>query len=611
MHLLSCLSCPSCPSRPSCLSWLSCLFCVFALVMPVSAAAQQVTGGIVGGGVGGTVTAGVQPPRDVVQPVGRSAIRGRVLAADSGLPMRRAAVNLFAPELRGNRTTSTDTDGRYEFRQLPAGRYSLTVSKPAYVNWAYGQTRPGGSGKPLVLSDNQIADNVNLSLPRGSVIVGRVVDEFGEPLTSAGVTAIRQQFSGGQRRLVSMTRAQTNDIGEYRLFGLTPGQYYVSATAQTVGGAPIPANVSGASGDRSGFAPTFYPAAAEVASAQRLTVGVGQTLTGVDVSLVPTRLASISGIAIDSQGRSLTGGGVQTTQRGLGNMGIGNFGGSVRPDGTFTVANVAPGEYVLRANFPRAQTPGTAPVGPPEFAVAVVTVNGDDITGVRLTPIAQVSITGRIVFDDTAAAQTVKASTMRVMSQVLNPEDNLVGFGGGIPDSTVHDDFTFVLKAFPGRLALRAFAPVLPGGPNAAGGWQLKSIRANGLDVTDSGVDLGSQGLSGVEIEMTSRVQQLSGTVFDAKGAAVSDYTIVVFPQDRARWLSAVNRYFAVSRLMDDGKFKIASLPPGEYYVVALDGIDLNDWQDPDTLEGLSRIGTAFALTPGDSRTIDLKLSAQ
>jgi Carboxypeptidase regulatory-like domain len=586
---------------------LSCLSLLGLIATPASA--QQITGGI----VGGVVQAGAQPPRDFVPAVGRSTIRGRVLATDGGMPMRRATVRLNTPDARASQVTSTDAEGRYEFRALPAGRYTINASKPAYLSWTYGQTRPNATGKPIALADNQIADNIDIRLPRGAVIVGRVVDEFGEPVANAGVAAVRQQYQQGQRRLMaSGPRAQTNDIGEYRLFGLTPGQYYVSATAQAQTIGMPTANGIDLSGERSGFAPTFYPATPDVASAQRLTVGSAQTLTGIDVSLVPARLASISGIALDSQGRPIANGGVQLTQRGAGSLGIGNFGGPVRPDGTFTIPNVTPGEYILRVNSLRLpQTLGTAPGGPPEFSVAVVTVNGEDVTGVRLAPITQVMITGRISFDDAAAAQSIKASTLRVMSMPLNPEDSLIGFGsGGIPDSTVHDDFTFELKVFPGRIGLRAFAPGLPGGPNAAGGWQLKSIRANGVDVLDSGIDLGSQGLSGVEIEMTNRVQQVSGTAADARGDAVKDYMVLVFSQDRARWLSATNRYTAISRPSEDGTFKVTTLPPGEYYAIALDGIDLTDWQDPETLEGLSRLATPFALTAGDTRKLDLRLSA-
>jgi hypothetical protein len=599
----------SCPSRPSCLfrlsrlSCLSCLSCLLLLLLSAPAPAQQIVGGI----VGGTVQAGGgQPPRDTRPVTGRSAIRGRVIAGDSGQPMRRATVRLTAPQTQGQRSASTDADGRYEFRDLPAGRYSVNVSKAAYVNWTYGQTQPNGPGKPIVLSDNQVADGIDVRLMRGAVITGRVVDEFGEPVPNANVTPVRQQYTSGQRRLTPVgAREQTNDIGEYRLFGLAPGQYYVSATAQALTIAMPTANGIEMSGERNGFAATFYPATADTASAQRLTVGMAQMLTGIDIALQPARFSSVSGFAIDGQGHALAAGGVSAILRGGGMPGLGGFGGAIRPDGTFTIPNLAPGEYMLRANVPR--PPQAGPVsGPPAMSIAVVIVNGEDVSGVRLAPIPTVSLSGHVSFDDTAAAQSLKPSTIRVLSQPLNQEDLMFGFAGAGSNPVLRDDFTFEIKATPGRLGLRALVP----GTGNTSNWMLKSIRVNGMDVTDTGIDVGTSGVSDVEIEMTDHLQQLSGTVKDTSGVAVKDYAVALFSQDRARWTTPMSRYFAVGRAGDDGGFKVNTLPPGEYFAIALDQIDSADWQDPDTLEGLTRQATAFVLTSGDTRTLELRMSA-
>jgi hypothetical protein len=139
-------------------------------------------------------------------------------------------------------------------------------------------------------------------------------------------------------------------------------------------------------------------------------------------------------------------------------------------------------------------------------------------------------------------------------------------------------------------------------------GWQLKSIRVNGADVTDTGIDVGAQGVRGVEIELTNHLQQISGAVTDGGAGAVKDYVVVIFAQDRARWTAAVNRYFAIGRPRDDGQFTIRTLPPGEYYAIALGRADPSQWQDPDFLEGLSRQASTFSLAPGDTRTLDLRL---
>ena len=579
---------------------LACLVALF--LVPSSTSAQGVVGRFINGVVVGPPNG--QPPRDVRPVTGRSTLRGRIVAADGGQPMRRVIVRVTAPELRGARTVLTDVDGRYEFRELPAGRYSISASKPPFVSWSYGQTQPAGPGKPLVIADNQTAESIDIRLPRGSVITGRVTDDFGEPAPGANVMLMRSQFSQGQRRLVQTGgRASTNDIGEYRIFGLAPGQYYVSATVAQgmIGGGGVEGEET-----RSGYSPTFYPGTAEMTSAQKLTLATAQTLSDIDFALVPTRLATISGVAVDSEGRPFAVGFVSIMPRG-GMISFGAGGGPLRPDGTFTVPNVSPGEYLLRANAPQPPpAPGT-PFEPPVFSIAVVTVNGEDVTGVRLAPVVPVTISGRVFFDDQRAAQSLKPSAIRIVGQALSPDDAAMGVGGapGRPSPTVQDDFTFELKTAAGRIALRAIIPSTSATPTE---WQVKAIRVNATDVTDSGIDVGSQGVRGVEIELTNRLQQISGMVTDARGGAVNDYVVVLFAQDRTRWSAASNRYVAIGRPADEGRFKVATLPPGEYYGIALDRADPTEWQDPEFLEGLSRQASTFSLAQGETKTLALRL---
>ena len=566
---------------------LTCLVIVGLTSSP--ARAQEISGGIVS--LGGPA----QLPRDTRPAAGRTVIRGHVVAADGGQPLRRATVRVSGPALKGVRTTLTDASGRYEFSDLPAGQYSINASKPSFVNAAYGQI-----GKPLVLANNQTADGIDIRLPRGAVITGRVTDEFGEPVPNAAIMPLRQQFVQGRRRLMPAgSQAQTDDIGEYRIFGLAPGQYYVSAAAmQQIFGGPNDA-IEGPE-TRNGYALTFYPGAPDQDAAQRLTVGAAQTLSGIDISLLATRLSTVSGFAMDLQGRPLTAGDVSAFRRG-GNITRFGAGGPIRPDGTFTISGLAAGEYAVRATLPPA--PGTAP-GPPQWALAMVTVNGDDLAGVRLAPIAPATVSGRVSFDDAASAQALKPSAMSVVMQPLNPDDALLGIGTTPGPSPLRDDFTFELKTTPGPVGLRIVA-------QAAGGatpWQLKTIRVNGVDVTDTGIDVGSQGVNGIEIEMTNRLQQLSGTVADARGVTATDYAVAIFSQDRTRWTAPLNRHLAVGRPSNDGTFRISTLPPGDYYAIALDRIDGSEALDPESLEGMARLATTFSLSAGDTRTLDLKL---
>src|SRR5215831_600092 len=260
-----------------------------------------------------------QPPRDTSVQTGTAIIRGHVFDASNGQPLRKAQVRALSPDLRDNRLAITDVSGAYEFKDLAPGRYSLSVNKGSYVGVSYGQTRPLEPGKTLEVRNAQLLDKIDFSLPRGAVITGRIVDEFGDPIDEVMVMAMRYQYMTGRKQLMSTGRAGvTNDVGEFRIYGLPPGQYVISATYRATnfnfGGDPS----ADRDRDRSGYAPTYYPGTANAADAQRINVGVGQKISDVTIALLPTRLARISGTAVNSDGRPIPAGAVvMMTQPGI------------------------------------------------------------------------------------------------------------------------------------------------------------------------------------------------------------------------------------------------------------------------------------------------------
>jgi hypothetical protein len=530
------------------------------------------------------------PPRDSALKPATAVIRGRVVAADSGQPLRRAQVRVFAAELRENRMTSTDPDGKYELKDLPAGRYTISVSKGSYVSLSYGQQRPFEAGKPLDVRDGQVVEKVDFALPKGAVITGRVLDEFGEPVSGVQVAPMRYNTIQGSRRLMPAGGgSSTNDIGEFRVFGLSPGQYYLSATLRNF-------NFMGAdSDDRSGYAPSYYPGTANVAEAQRITVGVGQILTDLNMVLIPTRTARVSGTVVSSSGRPASQGVVMAMAR-EGFMGPSAV-GQIRPDGTFQINSVPPGQYTLQANLP----PPSGAGGSQEFATAAVTVAGEDISGVQLVGARESALSGRIVIDP-ATASGLQASTIRVTAQPLRPEFGMPGPGGG---GTVKDDLTFEFRARPGPIVIRANS----GPPNGSSALMLKAVRLNGADITDTGLDIRSnEDVTGLEVELTSRVTEVSGTVTGEHGDAAKDYWVVIFAQDHERWTQP-SRFFASARPDQDGRFKARSLPPGQYYAIAVDQLEQGQGADPEFLDRVRPRATSFTLEEGESKTIDLKLT--
>jgi hypothetical protein len=196
---------------------------------------------------------GALPPTERRIPVGTSSITGTVVTADTGRPIVGARVIVSGQltlgpaaatpppgmQARGgsvqvqftsslSRTVITDASGAFSFPRLPAGNFTLQVSHNQYLAATYGQTRYGGQGKFVALTDGQQA-NLKMPLQRGGVITGMVIGPEGEPIRNAQVRTWRVDISSGFRRLQTVNAGQTDDRGIYRVFGLTPGEYYVSA----------------------------------------------------------------------------------------------------------------------------------------------------------------------------------------------------------------------------------------------------------------------------------------------------------------------------------------------------------------------------------------------
>ena len=238
-----------------------------------------------------------------VPPKGTAIIRGYVTALTTGTPLRRAQVRAMSMDgTGGGGVTSTDAEGRFEIRELPAGRYSVTAMKGGFVTGQFGQRRPGDPATPIDLIDAQTADKVSFALGRGGVIAGRVLDDGGEPVAGTQVTAVRYAFMSGGRRLMPAPAEggndRTDDQGSFRLFGLPPGDYYVSAVNR--GGQMM--LVVGNNTEADGFAPTYYPGTPNISEATRISLKTGQEMTGANFALIVARMARIRGKATNSRG---------------------------------------------------------------------------------------------------------------------------------------------------------------------------------------------------------------------------------------------------------------------------------------------------------------------
>jgi len=538
------------------------------------------------------------PPRDPkAAKTATAVIRGRVVAADTGAPLRRARVALIAAGSPRPLAAATDAQGRYEFTELPAGSYTLAASRGSYVTLQYGQRRAFEGGKPIEVADGATLERIDFALPRGGVIAGTVMDEAGEPVTGARVMAMRSRYEEGKRKLLPVGRAaETNDLGQYRLYGLQPGTYFVGT--QPMSG-PLAALLSGGiadplalAEDASPYPPSYYPGTLNAAEAQRVTVRIGQERSGTDFLQLPGRMARISGVVTDAQGRPQT----PTTVVLVSPTNIASMAmGTVKPDGSFTIPNVAPGEYMLTTGVMDMSA------GQMQMAMIRVTVVGVDIDNITVGLSSGARVAGRVVMDD-GGSPSFPASVLKVMPRMVESDiPTRMGATSAASLGTVKDDWTFDWPNLGGSFLFRTTGlPV---------GYSLKSVVLDGRDITDTPLDVkGTEDVTGLQVVLTKSTTEISGTPTDAKGQPAVDYAVIVFADDAARW-KYPSRFVATARPDQDGGFKISNLPPGRYLAVALEYVEEGQGEDPDYLESLRPLATMFNLAAGETKTLNLRVT--
>lgn len=552
-----------------------------------------------------------QPARDTsaqkqAVPAPTGSISGRVLAADTGRPVKRARVLATAPEAPQGRGALTDDDGAFVLPELPAGRYTLNASKPGFIALSYGQRRPLQAGTPLQLADGQQLKGVEFRLPKGGVISGHVADENGDAMIGALVRVLRYQYMQGDRRMVPVGTAQTDDRGEYRVWGLNPGDYYVSVLVRNVGGrfggmrgafgagGNIAAFVDATNDDQDqlGYAPTYYPGTTSANDARPVTVGVSQEVLGIDFGIQLVRTARISGRVVNPDGTPSSSGNVSLmsdTIGGRGQLGM-NYGARIDWDGTFTVVNVPPGRYVIRARGNDGDTP--------QYASAPLTAAGGDISGVNLVLAPSATLTGKVAFQ---AQQGTPGDpgTIRISA---TPADQAQF--GPTPNARVEKNGQFTLDGIPaGAHFIRSVNP-----PR---GWALKSVTIDGRDVTDSVIDFRSgQKVAGAVITFTNQLTQIAGTVADDSGRPMTEYTVLAFPTDTALW-RPLSRQIMTTRPDQNGRYQLRGLPPGDYYLAAVDPAEAGEWFEPAFLEQQQTNATRLSLSEGDMKTQDFRVTVR
>jgi protocatechuate 3,4-dioxygenase beta subunit len=539
----------------------------------------------------GTVGPPIAPPLD--EPSGRGAINGHIVTTD-GHSVPRAFVMLTrAGEPPRARPITTDENGYYAFPNLPVGRFMVTAFKPGYLGVAAAPTtaafRGDASQRLVALEDAQPKTDIDVMMVGGGTISGQVFDELGEPLEGARVELLQLRYESGRRRLVGVAPSPplTDDRGVFRLYGIRPGQYVVSASASEVNAAQLP------------YARMYFPGASYLADAQYVRVRPSENVGGLFISMRRIRTFSVSGILRDSSGQPTTGGTVQL----LPSYGAATavsipISARISDDGRFAFPGVLPGEYVIRADRGRRNgfTEG-------EFATVPVTVTDANIDSLVVQTTAGSSLSGRILFDAAADAQKPLPNAIEITPVPVDFDRA----PNAAASADIHDDWTFELYRISGarRLEVERLPP----------GWALEEIRVNGVVATDRPIILGrrEQSLTEIEVVLTDRVASISGKVNDDHERPVEGVHVVLFAIDRDLWYPGT-RFLKIAATKDDGTFVIAPVPAGQYYGAAIARLpDTGDdgWRDPEYLDALIRRATTLAVVDGEKRTLSLQLTSE
>lgn len=531
-------------------------------------------------------------------PAPTGTVEGRVIDSVTGEPVRKANVTLTLKVVRqtvnASRAGGAGVSGSLVLNNqpMPANRMARPTTNPAGglvsdANGVFRTTLPAGdyqvwaerngylfaptaAAATVTVLAGETTRDFTVKMNRHGVITGRVLDEDGEPMAHVQVNSLRWILQNGQRALMPQGgMATTNDLGEFRIFGIAPGKYLVSAQAHMRGNF---------SQGRQSYAPVFFPGVTDAAAAQAIDVTPGSTRQGIDL-----RLQKVSVVKVSGKVSGLAAADQPTTERPERRGGAmvslmprtavmamgGQQSAGVNPNGDFEIPAVPSGSYLLRVSM----------MGPNQSrrtARMNLEVGDRDITGLSLALEPAAELKGQI--------RAEGAPALAGMMVFLEQPGPAPAAAYGRPDTT-------------GKLSFANVGPevyhVRVQGPPA--GYYVKSIQIGSQDATQS-LDL-TGGVAGeLVVNLEKGTAELSGIVIDKDQKAATAMQVVVF--------NSRNQMVRNTLTDAQGRYNLTELPPGEYKVAA----DLIDLYDPDAVDRLAAAGQKVTLTSAARETRNLEV---
>ena len=505
-------------------------------------------------------------------------ISGIVIKMVDSAPLRKAHLILRSVE-DPNRTVAavTNADGRFALKDIEPGPYRLNVTRVGFVADEYGRRKPNAPGAILTLHAGQDLKDLQFRLIPAGVISGKIYDDDGEPLPSVIVNAVRQVYSEGKRNRSAATSVSSNDLGEYRLFGLAPGRYFVSCVYPrwNRGGD----EVDSADAEKEGYAKLYYPGTADVAKAEPITIKVGEEASSIDILMRKVPVHQVRG-NVYNQITHKPGVGVmlvlvpKTTNREWDYTSPATV---QKPDGSFVIQEVLPGSYTLASFW---FDDGISYVNRQS-----IDVGNADVESIAMTVVPGTNISGRIVWEGQPALEKDDLTVTPM------PVDVPFGVRG---QSRVARDNSFTLKGL-GEGTYRADVTGM------SKDCYIKEMRYGESSVIKDGFTVTRGEAGALEIVLSSRGARVQGTVMDTNGLPLAGVSIVLVPD-----LSQRENYQKYKTQSTDqyGNFDLHGIASGDYKLFSWVEVEQDAWQDPEFLKQFEDKGQRITLQDGDHNTV-------
>ena len=548
-------------------------------------------------------------------------IQGVVTRGGSGVPIARAAV--FLERVRNSNdpiallsslgtpdrlpSSTTDAGGNFIIEGIPPGEYRILVSRNGFVRQQYGESGPATPGTPVELIADQ-AFEASFELVPAGTITGRIYDEFGEPVPYVSVAAMQPRVRpDGQEAFATVQADTTNDRGEYRLFWLTPGEYFISASTSgsgigpiSMGGNAVRGSIRILSSSSSIGGPpveemaAFYPGVPDAALATPVRVSAGDELAGIDVRLAPKETYTISGRVIGPS--QISGFAIVTIRPSNGAAPFSFNTSPVDAQGNFTIQNVAPGAYTLQV---RAQVIG----GEEMTAALAVEVTNRDLENMTLTMTPGVDVSGSVFIEDatTAAASETVSGLDMTQIRVMLRGDSAFGSGSSQPSDT---QGSFLIEnLLPGEYTVSL---------NALNrGLYLKRIMVGNLEVAPGDTiaippDFNQQ----IYVLVSPNGGRIDGVASNRSGEPMPNSTITLLPLDMPQTAPGdlVPGLSKQTRTGTDGEFSLAGIRPGEYRLFAWEGTQSVPYLNAEFMGRFQARGERLSIQEGDGLNLNLEV---